>query len=90
MAICQPSPCHFHGLLALRIVQFSGMGTEERIIFGEPSLGDAEAAEVTDSLQSSWIGTGPKVAQFEEQFLAYKEAQYGVCLLYTSPSPRDS
>lgn len=56
------------------------MGTEERIIFGEPSLGDAEAAEVTDSLQSSWIGTGPKVAQFEEQFLAYKEAQYGVAL----------
>lgn len=56
------------------------MAKQERIVFGAPFLGDAEAAEVLDSMQSAWIGTGPKVAKFEDQFLSYKQAQFGVAL----------
>jgi len=51
-----------------------------RIVFGAPALGDDEIAEVLDSLKQSWIGTGPKVAAFEDQFLAYKGANHGVAV----------
>src|SRR5574338_53656 len=42
------------------------------LVFGQPDIGDAEIAEVTDSLRRNWLGTGPKVAQFERDFAAYK------------------
>jgi dTDP-4-amino-4,6-dideoxygalactose transaminase len=45
---------------------------EPKIVFGSPDLGDAEIAEVLDTLQSGWLGTGPKVAAFEAQFAAFK------------------
>jgi dTDP-4-amino-4,6-dideoxygalactose transaminase len=38
---------------------------EDFLVFGAPLIGDAEVAEVADSLRSGWIGTGPKVARFE-------------------------
>src|SRR5574338_636199 len=42
------------------------------LVFGQPDIGAAEIAEVTDSLRRNWLGTGPKVAQFERDFAAYK------------------
>lgn len=38
------------------------------IVFGAPYLNEEEIAEVTDSLKSGWLGTGPKVRQFEQEF----------------------
>lgn len=38
------------------------------IVFGRPKYSDEEIAEVTDSLQKGWIGTGEKVAAFERKF----------------------
>lgn len=38
---------------------------ENFLIFGSPTIGDAEIAEVVDSLRSGWVGTGPKVHRFE-------------------------
>jgi dTDP-4-amino-4,6-dideoxygalactose transaminase len=42
------------------------------LVFGAPRIGAEEIAGVTDSLRRRWIGTGPKVAQFESAFAAYK------------------
>ncbi len=39
--------------------------------FARPCLGEAEIAEVVDSLRSGWITTGPKARQFEQDFAAY-------------------
>lgn len=45
---------------------------EKFIVFGQPLLEQAERDEVADSLNARWIGTGPKVHQFERQFAKYK------------------
>jgi dTDP-4-amino-4,6-dideoxygalactose transaminase len=42
------------------------------IVFGAPAIEEAEIAEVVDSLRSGWLGTGPKVARFENEFARYK------------------
>ena len=42
------------------------------LIFGQPLIGNAEIAEVVDSLRTAWPGTGPKVARFESDFAHYK------------------
>ena len=44
------------------------------LIFGSPHLGAAEQQEVLDSMQQAWLGTGPKVEQFESAFSEYKSA----------------
>jgi dTDP-4-amino-4,6-dideoxygalactose transaminase len=43
----------------------------EYIVFGKPDIGEAEIAEVVDSLRKGWPGSGPKVARFEQDFRAY-------------------
>ncbi|MDH3372278.1 MAG: DegT/DnrJ/EryC1/StrS family aminotransferase [Gammaproteobacteria bacterium] len=42
------------------------------IIFGAPDIHNDEIDEVLATLQSGWIGTGPKVARFEEEFADLK------------------
>ena len=41
------------------------------LVFGAPAIEDAEIAEVVAVLKSGWLGTGPKVAQFEQDFSVY-------------------
>jgi len=41
------------------------------LVFGSPLIGEAEIAEVVDSLRSGWIGTGPKVHRFERMLAEY-------------------
>lgn len=43
----------------------------EFLVFGAPKLGEAEIDEVVATLRSGWLGTGPKVARFEERFAEY-------------------
>lgn len=38
------------------------------IVFGEPDIQASDIREVVDTLQSGWIGTGPKTQQFERAF----------------------
>jgi dTDP-4-amino-4,6-dideoxygalactose transaminase len=45
-----------------------------------PVLGEAETAEVMDSLRSGWITTGPKVQKFEEAFRAYAGARHAIAI----------
>src|SRR3990172_9304710 len=46
--------------------------TEDFLIFGAPAIEEDEIREVVDCLHSGWLGTGPKVAQFEADFANYK------------------
>ncbi len=46
---------------------------KEFLVFGSPAIEEAEIEEVVDSLRSGWLGTGPKVARFENDFASYKE-----------------
>lgn len=39
--------------------------------FALPDIGEAEIAEVVDSLRSGWITTGPKTKRFEQDFAAF-------------------
>jgi dTDP-4-amino-4,6-dideoxygalactose transaminase len=50
------------------------------LIFGSPVIGEAEIAEVVDSLRSGWIGTGPKVQRFEQMLADYVRAPHVRCL----------
>ena len=50
------------------------------LVFGAPLIEDEEIAEVVASLKSGWLGTGPKVARFERDFAAYKEAKDAVAV----------
>jgi len=52
----------------------------DRIIFGAPLIGEAEAASVADCIRSRWIGLGERVGRFEEEFAAYKGAPYAAAV----------
>ena len=53
---------------------------ESFLVFGNPLIGEAEIEEVVATLRSGWIGTGPRVARFEEMMRAYTEAHYAVAV----------
>jgi len=50
------------------------------LVFALPLIGDDEIEEVVKTLKSGWLGSGPKVAQFEEDFRKYRNADYAVAL----------
>ena len=45
---------------------------DEFIVFGAPDIREEEIQEVVDTLKSGWLGTGPKVTDFEHKFADYK------------------
>ena len=59
----------------------SSVRSKERfLVFGAPLIEDAEIEEVIASMKSGWLGTGPKVARFEENFRTYKGAGHAVAV----------
>ncbi len=42
------------------------------LVFGAPAIEEDEIEEVIASMRSGWLGTGPKVSQFEKEFAHYK------------------
>ncbi len=48
--------------------------------FAPPCIGEEEIAEVVDTLRSGWITTGPKTAQFEQEFARYLGAPGALAL----------
>lgn len=52
----------------------------EFIVFGSPKIEQREIDEVIDSMKSGWLGTGPKVAHFENMFKQYKGSQYALAV----------
>ena len=55
-------------------------GRSEFLVFGKPVIGDGEIAEVVDSLRSGWIGTGPKVQEFERMLSEYLRVHQVRCV----------
>jgi dTDP-4-amino-4,6-dideoxygalactose transaminase len=48
--------------------------------FSRPAIGDAEIAELIDSLRSGWITTGPKVERFSKMFGEYVGGRHAAAL----------
>ncbi len=55
-------------------------GRDKFLVFGAPDIQEPEIEEVVDSLRSGWLGTGPKVERFENDFRAYKGAEHAVAV----------
>jgi dTDP-4-amino-4,6-dideoxygalactose transaminase len=50
------------------------------LVFGAPNIEDAEIESVVSVLKSGWLGTGPKVSQFETAFAAYKGVEHAAAV----------
>lgn len=50
------------------------------LVFGKPDIRGAEIAEVVDSLENGWIGTGPKVRRLESMLEEYIGAPHVRCM----------
>jgi UDP-4-amino-4-deoxy-L-arabinose-oxoglutarate aminotransferase len=48
--------------------------------FTRPSITEAEIREVSETLRSGWITSGPRVAAFEKEFSRYVSAPFGVAV----------
>jgi len=53
---------------------------DNRLVFGAPVIGEAEIASVVECLRSRWIGLGPRVEQFEQEFARYRGAPYAAAV----------
>src|ERR1700753_708801 len=50
------------------------------LVFGRPLIGGQEISEVVASMKVGWLGTGPKVAEFERRIAAYKGVKHAVAV----------
>jgi dTDP-4-amino-4,6-dideoxygalactose transaminase len=50
------------------------------LVFGSPLIGEEEIQEVVSTLRSGWIGTGPKVARFEDMMREYTGARHAIAV----------
>ena len=53
---------------------------EELLVYGSPAIEKAEIEEVISVMQCGWLGTGPRVAHFEQNFAKYKGVDHAVAL----------
>ncbi len=53
---------------------------ERFLVFGAPAIEDDEIQEVVSSMKSGWLGTGPKVMRFENDFKAYKDNSHAIAV----------
>jgi dTDP-4-amino-4,6-dideoxygalactose transaminase len=53
---------------------------ENFLVFGSPLVGEEEKREVLACLDSGWLGTGPKVAEFERRFRDYTAGSHAVAV----------
>jgi dTDP-4-amino-4,6-dideoxygalactose transaminase len=53
---------------------------DEFLVFGSPPISEDEIEEVVATLRSGWIGTGPRVHQFQDNFKNYLGADHAVAV----------
>ncbi len=53
---------------------------ERFLVFGSPVIGEEEIEEVIATMKSGWLGTGPKVRRFEDDFKSYKGVSHAVAV----------
>jgi dTDP-4-amino-4,6-dideoxygalactose transaminase len=51
---------------------------DEFLVFGAPLISEDEIAEVVATLRSGWIGSGPRVKEFERRFEEYVGVRHAV------------
>lgn len=64
-------------------------GGKDFLIFGRPDIQQPEIDEVVDTLKSGWLGTGPKVKEFERKFSEYQSSNFShqfACGLFSCTS----
>lgn len=52
----------------------------EFLPFASPNVGEAEIAEVVETLRGGWLTTGPRTRRFEEAFASHIGARYAVAV----------
>jgi dTDP-4-amino-4,6-dideoxygalactose transaminase len=52
------------------------MSTSFKVPFHRPSIGQEEIDEVVRTLESGWLTTGPRTAQFEQEFAEYVQVPH--------------
>src|SRR5262245_30154211 len=53
---------------------------EQYLVFGAPLIGREERDEVLACLDAGWIGSGPRVARFQDDFCEYLGARAAVAV----------
>jgi dTDP-4-amino-4,6-dideoxygalactose transaminase len=53
---------------------------DKYLVFGQPLIEDEEVQEVVGSLRAGWLGTGPKVAEFERLIANYKNVEHAIAV----------
>src|SRR3954453_19912571 len=53
---------------------------ETFLLYGKPCIEEPEIEEVLRTMRSGWLGTGPKVHEFERKFMEYTGAKHAVAL----------
>lgn len=53
---------------------------KDYLVFGQPLIEEAEIEEVVKSMRAAWLGTGPKVAEFEKRVADYKGVKHAVAV----------
>lgn len=53
---------------------------DDFLVFGKPDIREAEIEEIIQTMKSGWLGTGPRVAQFEREFEQYKHSGHAVAV----------
>ncbi len=56
------------------------MTDEPYIIFGSPIITQAEIQSVVSTMDSCWIGTGPRVHEFQAKMAAYTQAKHALAV----------
>lgn len=54
--------------------------SNEFIVFGSPIIGPEEIEAVTQTLQSAWLGTGPRTKEFEAKIAEYTGAKHAIAV----------
>jgi len=53
---------------------------EHFLVFGSPLIEQPEIDEIVECIRKGWIGTGPKVHQFENDFAEFKGSRHALAL----------
>lgn len=56
------------------------MTDEPYIIFGSPVITQAEIQSVVSTMETCWIGTGPRVHEFQAKMAAYTQAKHALAV----------
>ena len=63
-----------------RAVRDPVRGPDEFLVFGAPQIADAEVEEIVATMRSTWLGTGPRVARFEDLFRERTQARHALAV----------